>query len=196
MSFAEADRRARTPAQMNGMFKPRNRGNGTAMLALIVSVLLNLAMTAAWAWGLRHAEGERVAAPSESPATPVGPFWRERRPPSRVEADLSRFAGIWARFEAPDYVRLMQNLRAAGCPEAAIRNIVRPRIDDDFDQRKGRDLPKPEYWRTASQFATLKRSILPRLSAIEIEKHQTISGFWPGEGCRSSEAFWDETNRR
>ena len=168
--------------------KPRPGRTRLLFLVLAVSVLANLAM--ALVLSRRPNEPIRPTAPPLLRDRPSNPFWQPPRSPAQTKADLSRFAGIWSRFESSDYGALIRNLRAVGCPEPAIRDIIIPRIDAEFEKRQQQELPKPEYWRTASQFAALKRRIVPRLAALEVQKHQTIRSFWPPEGSDPGEARW------
>src|SRR5512139_3859514 len=91
---------------------------------LAVSLCLNLLLVAAVAFAFRGApslggapvpgeEGERLLASSPTTATNL---------PASVLTITNRFH--WSQVESPHYERYMANLRAVGCPEKTICDIL------------------------------------------------------------------------
>ena len=166
----------------------RSWKQGLVIPLCVFSMLANFVMV--WAmWEQPHGRQETESLRVAAPLSP-NPFWSPPRGPKKRKMDLARFAGAWQQIESPDYNAFVQNLRAVECPEAAIRNILLPRIDADFEKRKDAELAKLDFWRSASEFAALKRGILPRLASIETEKHQTVRNVLHTEGCATSDAVW------
>jgi hypothetical protein len=95
------------------------------------SVLLNVALLLAMGWrSARQSPMNRV------PRSEVGqPAGKLARRPAQFHAAASRPATPWAAIESADLQRFIANLRALGCPEQTIRDIVALRICRAFRDR-------------------------------------------------------------
>jgi len=61
----------------------------------------------------------------------------------------------WRQVESTDYQRYIANLRAIGCPEETIRDIIRADVHQLFDQKKKeyrKGAPKWNYWTSPQDF--------------------------------------------
>jgi hypothetical protein len=95
------------------------------------SVLLNVALLLTMGWrSARQSPMHRV------PRSEVGqPAGKLARRPAQFHATASRPATPWAAIESADLRRFIANLRALGCPEQTIRDIVALRICRAFRDR-------------------------------------------------------------
>lgn len=107
----------------------------------------------------------------------------------------------WNAVESEDYRKYIANLRAIGCPEETIRDIIIADVNELFEARRlsagAASTNKFEYWRTGNVFAQLfdekmisrqqeltaeKRALLKELLGVEVrEKPDLMAGFNPFE---------------
>jgi hypothetical protein len=59
----------------------------------------------------------------------------------------------WRELEAEDFQAYAANLRAVGCPERTLRDMLLPRIAEAFKARAQRERLADDYWPTARQTA-------------------------------------------
>jgi hypothetical protein len=81
----------------------------------------------------------------------------------------------WESVESPDYRQYIANLRAAGCPEETIRDIIRADVHKLYEDKKKQvrqNGPKLQYWKeTAQQFIRGRgRETWMQLFALEEER--------------------------
>ncbi len=78
----------------------------------------------------------------------------------------------WSSVEASDYRQYIANLRAVGCPEQTIRDIIITDLDRTYAQRMAK-LTRPEhYWQAPNPSARTRES--SEVKAIEEEKRGVI----------------------
>ncbi len=117
----------------------------------------------------------------------------QQLPPIHIRTEVQRLD--WKSIESDDYATYVANLRAVGCPEETIRDIIVADVNQVFDARR-RALDRPgtdwEFWRhpdeeprevQASQAAREREA---GLAALEQERRQLLSGLL-GEGFLRSE---------
>jgi len=82
----------------------------------------------------------------------------------------------WSALESPDYTTYAANLRAVGCPERTLRDILLPDIEKLYAERAGRlaDGPEDAFWETADQRDARRRQRDGKLRALELEKRALI----------------------
>ncbi len=98
---------------------------------LQLSVLLNIALLLAMGWRSTH-----QSPMNRTPRGEVGqPAAKPARRPAQFRPAASRPATPWAAIESTDPLRLIANLRALGCPEQTIRDIVALRICRAFREQ-------------------------------------------------------------
>ena len=104
-----------------------------ARLILICSIGLNLALLAVLAHVFKRTHAPVVSA---APATPTNVMRKVRGPlPLRPVATEPRTVEVeaafrWASVESGDYPTYVANLRAIGCPESTVRDILKADVDD------------------------------------------------------------------
>lgn len=98
---------------------------------LQLSVLLNIALLLAMGWRSTH-QLPMNRTPRSEVGQPAGKLARRLAQP---HATASRPATAWAAIEDSDLSRFIANLRALGCPEETIRDIVALRICRAFRDR-------------------------------------------------------------
>ena len=97
------------------------------------------------------------AASQQSPATNAPPFH-------------------WRALESADYTIYAANLRAVGCPERTLRDILLPDIEKLYDERE-RELSESKedtFWETADQRDARQRQRDAKLRALELEKRALV----------------------
>ncbi|MBI3876632.1 MAG: hypothetical protein HY300_11900 [Verrucomicrobia bacterium] len=115
-------------------------------LVLIVSVCANLAL----AYLLLSRKPPAKPAPQPAGTHPSRPQSVESPPPQTAQAPVAQKtpALTWAALESADYKVYMKNLRAFGCPEETIRDIIIADVHKLYS-RKRAALSKPEpfkFW--------------------------------------------------
>ncbi|MBX3745214.1 MAG: hypothetical protein KF833_07870 [Verrucomicrobiae bacterium] len=88
----------------------------------------------------------------------------------------------WQHVESPDYREYIANLRAIGCPEETIRDIIRADVNKLYDEKKklARGAPKKfEYWKAGNPLAGMAGLMgdpeaLQQMRALEEEKNAVL----------------------
>lgn len=99
---------------------------------LQLSVLLNVALLLAMGWRNTH-QSPMVRSPRGEVGTPVGRRTAHRS--TQLQPAAVQPATPWAAIESTDPQQFIANLRALGCPEQTIRDIVTLRICRGFRDR-------------------------------------------------------------
>ena len=119
---------------------------------LLFSLILNLALLGV-SWWRSNRSGKTVTEfAAEHPIPPASAFKRLARPTTKTTAPPTP----WAALDSTDPAQLIANLRAVGCPEQTIRDLVTFRICRRY--RKG--LLESEAW--AAQAGDYTRDRDPR----------------------------------
>ncbi|MEN9574313.1 MAG: hypothetical protein RL514_2168 [Verrucomicrobiota bacterium] len=82
----------------------------------------------------------------------------------------------WRVLESPDYAVYAANLRAVGCPERTLRDILLPDIEKLYEEREAEvtDSAADTFWETADQRDARQRQRAAKLRALELEKRALI----------------------
>ena len=85
----------------------------------------------------------------------------------------------WQQVESPDYRQYIANLRAIGCPEETIRDIINADVNKLYAEKKklARGAPKKfEYWKAGNPLAGLMGDpeSLQKMRALEEEKNAVL----------------------
>jgi len=101
---------------------------------------------------------------------------RNLPPPPAAVAPTNPPPFHWSALESPDYATYAANLRAVGCPERTLRDILLPDIEKLYADRKAElaDGPEDRFWETADQRDARQRARDARLRALELEKRALI----------------------
>jgi hypothetical protein len=179
----------------------------TTRRLLLLSFVINLALLAAFGWAWK---GRRV--PESNSTTLVGgvtksePAGEQATPADSTltnadAAPAARPAQFdWRLVESEDYKKYIANLRAIGCPEETIRDIIIADVNKLFASRKqalNRSTNKFEFWKAGNVFANMideekiqkqqelakeKRALLKELLGVEPEeKPEFMAGLNPFE---------------
>jgi hypothetical protein len=174
---------------------------------LQLSVVLNLILLLAVGW-----QNRKEAPMNRTPRSPVGlPAGKRSLHQSRTHAAKPQPALPWSKIEASDPRHLMANLRAIGCPEQTIRDIVTLRVTRAYRERfleqeaelaRARDFTRPtsaREWRESSRRQQeLRNEMIYTLeSALGQDRSMWMSAVlgWP-ERWREPMAFLDVEKRR
>ena len=90
-----------------------------------------------------------IPAPAQSVAATAGGTPTQRAPHAEAPKPFH-----WQSLENSDYKQYAANLRAVGCPEETIRDIIRADVTKLYEEKKRqvrRDSPKWEYWKDDQQ---------------------------------------------
>lgn len=160
-----------------------------AKLLCAISLLLNVALAGYWL-------KSRVSLPAPLPASVVGPT--NAAPPVRVVFVPGTPQPIpevpspvpepsaWSRIESADYPVFIANLRATGCPESTIRDIVAREIDKLRGKKPSTPAPQEDtFWMTTADRESRNRS--RRLAELELKGERRallkallgVEGDWP-----------------
>jgi len=91
----------------------------------------------------------------------------------------------WESVESPDYKEYIANLRAVGCPDETIRDIILADVGKLFDARKKQAQgarKKFQYWKPGNPFMGMANAeVMEKNNALEEEKNAMIRdlGFEP-----------------
>ena len=144
-----------------------------------VSLALNVALAAAI-----FLSAKNPPAPAQAPAaaTPVSGMI----PPAPAPADGSPPPNLpfrWSQIASEDLKIYRDNLRAIGCPELTVREIIRAAINERFGARR-RNLLAPledRYWDMVRQEELVRRQAIPQtewgraLAALAAERQRLIT---------------------
>jgi hypothetical protein len=146
---------------------------------LILSLALNLALGAAVAWAAFARSGGStpfsVAQQLTNRTLRVRKVVRES-PPATVEVTAPFH---WSEIESSDYRIYMANLRAIGCPERTVRDIIVADVDELFIERL-RQLLAPlnrEFWQLLAQFKEVEEHTKHYEKAWEALKNERADVF-------------------
>jgi len=117
--------------------------------------------------------GSRLSRPAQSPVN-SSTFSR----PNAVDATQTNGSFNWRQVESADYRTYIANLRAIGCPEETIRDIVIADVNKLFAARKMSLLnPAPwKYWQSSQpETRQLSRSKQQQLLELENERRTLVT---------------------
>src|SRR5688500_8776731 len=167
---------------------------------LILSILANVLLGAYIVYqGRGKAPAPAASAPDGKAAiTPARPS--RNQDAKTVPVTLHATGLDWRGVESEDYKKYIANLRAVGCPEETIRDIITADVNKLFEQRK-RDVTgttnKFQFWKTGTFFTDMfneeklnkhrelakeKRDLLKELLGVDVaEKPDPMAGMNPYE---------------
>lgn len=159
---------------------------------LAVSLVVNLALAATIAWMLKNKSAgvaDVKIAPASQAAKP-----KSEAVDSLVMPATPAQSFDWRMVESDDYKKYIANLRAIGCPEETIRDIIVADVNKLFESR-GHKLGKFQFWKSDNFFASPdrveksvdlwneKRVLLKELLGVEPKERLTdiFAGYHPME---------------
>lgn len=183
---------------------------------LLASILLNVGLLAGFAWHIQRtpAATEAKPAPAIAPvAAPAGPSKRgsaTATEPVPMPAPARAAAFNWRNVESEDYKKYIANLRAIGCPEETIKDIIIADVNKLYAPKLAalnRPATEYKYWepqrnypvgmdkdkqRQMREIAKEKKALLQELLGVDSEEearklyggadyYERMSGFLPKE---------------
>jgi hypothetical protein len=143
---------------------------------LIVSVAFNLFL-AAFVYV--------ATKPMEEPAVPAAPALDNVVVKTNVLVRRENFT--WEQVQSTNYATLIKNLRAIGCPEPTIRDLITSDINRLFARRRVTEVDYPNYqWWRSTPDPALAQAAGEKLAALEVERRALLTGLlgggWDAEG--------------
>lgn len=149
---------------------------------LIASLGLNLVL-ACWAvarWQRQPAPtgpAQSGSNPLKAPEAKSLPVWRTQRTnvlevvTNRVDAPGFQ----WSQIETNDYEAYAANLRAVGCPEHVVRQMLMAEIDEHYADRHADAERYTEFWETESQRDTRHAATLREHYRLDTEQRTLLA---------------------
>ena len=145
-------------------------------LIVVASVLLNAVLLAA------YLTNRRVEAPAEQREVVVQNNPARRAQQARdlraLTVEINTNAFHWGNVESPDYREYIANLRAIGCPEETVRDIIIADVNKLFGSRMAALYPSPKdykFWRVENRAAREEdRALSQKRRDLEREKRALL----------------------
>jgi hypothetical protein len=110
------------------------------------------------------------------------------RPNAVVKTNVvvRRLNFTWNQIESDDYPTYIANLRAIGCPEATIRDIIVADVNQLFAKRRATEIVTAEqqWWRPEPDL-DVTQAALAKLKSLENDRHSLLSGLLGPEWASS-----------
>jgi hypothetical protein len=159
---------------------------------LIASLLAHLALAALLGWVWRERLAPINPQPAVGAARVVSPLPQPRVAPEEPPSAAPAAARLtWARIESTDYRRYIANLRAVGCPERLIRDLIVLDLGELYDARRA--TLKPERlppWAGGDRRNRAEAEFRRQIQALEEEQvavTEELLGFpWNRAGIHTS----------
>lgn len=141
-------------------------------LSLGLNACLVVLLAFVWVWPapvLPIAVPERVPRLASPPPTPES----VTAPPATVPPVQPR----WSDLASTNFLAYRDNLRAIGCPEKTVRDILRAEIDDWLVRRRQPlvDALQPRFWDLAARGSDAFEEVEERLEAFRKERDALLS---------------------
>jgi hypothetical protein len=157
---------------------------------LILSLALNLVMAA-----LYFCPRNKDAVPTADPIPAADSSRVSTAVTTRIETPaitvVSNLPFNWSAIESDDYRRYIANLRAAGCPERTLRDIVVADIDELYATRKRIPAAMPAVWENVDHRRKEGLAQKAKESALAAEKLELIKELLGYEWENRSEELWE-----
>lgn len=95
-------------------------------------------------------------------------------PESRSEHVHNRERRAWDALESRDLAIYAANLRATGCPEKTVRDILLPLVEEKFARIELPDAEPTNFWSTFSQRQAAANARAEKEHAVRRERDQTV----------------------
>ncbi len=157
---------------------------------LAISMMCNLVLVAAFLV-VRNGSTPGPAAPASATSTAApktAPAW-----PATKETPVPVVP--WRLIASADYRQYIANLRAVGCPEWLVRDIIVADIDDLYNQKSRADPVNFAPWQGADQRRKAARSRSAKLDALRQEKRALVKSLLGYEWENYGEAVWNQDLR-
>ena len=135
-----------------------------------LSVGLNVALGVVWFRAYRNPETQPSDPAQQNPST------NAIAPVVKTNVVVRRQFFNWQEIESPDYRTYIANLRAIGCPESTIRDIIVAEVNILYDRKRATDivLPEQHWWRTEPNPEST-RAAQVQFEALENERRALLT---------------------
>jgi len=139
--------------------------------ALFLSVGVNLALAAAWYLSPFSRARRSIQMPPSPPSFNTNVLVRNR---VHVVSRLQNMS--WQDVESADYVTYVRNLRAIGCPEKTIRDIIVADVNELYAHRRANEVvgADQQWWRSDPDRNLVKEAI-DKLKALDAERKALLT---------------------
>ena len=136
---------------------------------LWISLSLNLAMAAVWVYFPRVGTDSYDALAVMPPTANPGKVYK-----TNVVVRRQNFT--WNEIESRDYPAYIDNLRAIGCPEATIRDIIVAEVNQLFARRRATEVVTAEqqWWRSEPN-PDVTQAASDKLNSLEEERRALLT---------------------
>ncbi len=169
-----------------------NAGQRLGTCVLAASLVLNALLGVAWskrAHPPTHAAQSRAPRsphPSQLPAVDAGPA------SGRLPVTVSPPQLPWRQVESDDYRVYVANLRATGCPEWLVREILVADVEKLYEQRSEAVSKPREYWMSGRRQRARARAENDQRAALVAEKRALIRELVACDWDAPAEKTWNE----
>jgi hypothetical protein len=113
--------------------------------------------------------------PLKEPAVPVPPSLDNILVKTNVLVRRENFT--WDQVQSANYATLIKNLRAIGCPEQTIRDIVVTDVDRAYVRRRVMEVVYPNYqWWKSTPDPALVEAAEEKIRSLETQRRQVLTG--------------------
>jgi len=154
---------------------------------LAVSLMGNLVLAAVWV-AVRQGATAGTEAPSSAMSPPAV---LQTAKPSSPATETPGTETPWSRIASPDYHQYIANLRAVGCPEWLIRDIIVAAIDDSYQQKNKSDPGSFAPWLGADQRRQASRNQSAKRFVLRQEKRALVKSLLGYEWDSQANDVWN-----
>jgi hypothetical protein len=155
---------------------------------LAISLMGNLVLVAAFL-----VVRQRSAPATAAPAPAMFPAAAPKTAPAWTAAKGTPAPVVpWRLIASADYRQYIANLRAVGCPEWLVRDIIVADIDDLYSQKSRSDPVDFEPWQGADQRREATRTRSAKLNALRQEKRALVKSLLGYEWENYGEEVWNQ----
>lgn len=139
-----------------------------ARAVLLLSLLLNITLAGMIVFLSRESE-ELLSGPALFVS-------EDGIPRVRTHVVLRRQPITWAELESQDYPGYIRNLRAIGCPERTVRDIIVADVNALFAERMSRELvlPEQQWWKPEPEMEVMEAA-REQIQALNREKEALLA---------------------
>jgi hypothetical protein len=155
---------------------------------LILSLLLNLTLSALWILPRREASTPKAATATGDLSMPVTIVVTNAPPASAVTSNAPM---DWTVIESEDYHRYVANLRAVGCPEHTVRDIIVADIDNLYLSKKRASPLATPIWQNRDRRRIDSVARKAKESVLETEKRALVREVLGYEWENRADELWE-----
>lgn len=139
-------------------------------IGLLISVVLNAVLAAGFVYVLTRPESEK-AVPVSQPIQ-----FTTTNQVVRTNVVVRRQNFTWQEIESTNYVTFIANLRAIGCPEPTIRDIILAEVNALYDRKRTTEIitPEQQWWRSTPDQQSVTAA-MQQMHGLEIERRNLLT---------------------